>query len=367
MVSQAAASFFINVADAYGAGVKPRQDALARAQVQRELREEENNAMINDMFATSKTMQNATKEERNTLRNRLNKFSSAGLQKIATVQMTGGDMFIKREGSYGIKPLTTSKPTEGDKQRGAFLDIVSALQHGDKQGQDPFTTYKSLPSEVKVLGRRELEGNMTDHQGRVAIAQDEKWITVKPPLGEDPSALPTYSLNQSFIDSEKGKVYFGKKVDANDTNAIRKLLYGDLVNSERAARYFRAFEGSPNARNFIKTVEKDAKNMVSIYNNLDEQSIAPTVDSGIITTSTDVLSSSGFNELTNVYNQNYFENLIPTLGRIPRTTVINGITSNLVDRFSNLKYLNSDRNTAEDYIREYIASQFDLAMEQKVQ
>ena len=358
----------ISAADTYGRYARPRQEALARAQVQRELQEEANNAIINDMFAISKTMQNATEEEKNTLRNRLNKFSSAGLQKMATVHMTGVDLFTKQpEGSYGIKPLTTSKPTEGDKQRRAFLDIVSALQHGNKQGQDILTIYKSLPNEVKILGRRELEGNLTDHQGRVAIAQDEKWINVKPPLGEDPSSLPTYTLNENFITSPKGQKYFGGIVDINDTDAIRKLLYGDLVNTERAARYFRALSGSPNARKFVETVEKDAKNMVSIYNDLDEQSIAPTEDSGIISTSTDVLSSRGFNELTNTYTQDYFKGLIDTLDDTPRSTIINGITSNLVDRFSNKQYLNSDRKTAEDYIREYIASQFDLAMEQKVQ
>ena len=118
---------------------------------------------------------------------------------------------------------------------------------------------------------------------------------------------------------------------------------------------------------FIKAEQADGKKYAGIINGLDEQSIAVPEDTGRITMSTDVLSSRGFNELTNVYNQNYFENLITTLGNTPRRTVIEAITNNLVDRFSNLKYLNSDTKTAEDYIKEYIASQFDLAMEQKVQ
>lgn len=367
MVSQAAASFFISFADAYGAGVKPQQDALARAQVQKKLREDENNAMIGDMFSISKTMQNATEEERNTLKNRLNKFSSAGLQKIATVQMTGGDMFVKQGDSYGIKPLKTSNLTEADKTRKAFTDIVSALQYGDRKEKDILGVYKSLPINLKILGRKELERNMTDHQGRVSIAQNEQWITVKQPLGEDPSSLPTYSLNQTFIKSAKGIAYFGYEAKPNDTDAIRKLLYGDMVNQERAARYFRALSGSPNAQKFIKAEQADGRKYAGIIDGLDEKSIAVPEDTGRITMSTDVLSSSGFNELTNTYTQNYFENLITTLGSTPRRTVIEMITNTLVDRFSNLKYLNSDRKTAEDYIKEYIGSQFDLAMEQKVQ
>ena len=128
MVSDAALGFVTGfMGSSYVEGLRLKQTALAKAQVQRELREEENNAMINDMFAISKTMQNATEEEKDTLRNRLNKFSPAGLQKISTLQMTGGEMFIKQEGSYGIKPLTTSNPTEGDKQRGAYNTVVGIL------------------------------------------------------------------------------------------------------------------------------------------------------------------------------------------------------------------------------------------------
>ena len=357
----------ISAADTYGRYARPRQEALAKAQVQREIQQGQKGEIINRMIDMSPTLKEADEDKLNILRNNLLQLSTTGLQKVLGVQLQTGDMFIEQEGSYGIKPLTTSKPTEGDQKRKAFLNIVSALQHGNKQGQDILATYKSLPNEVKILGRRELEGNLTDHQGRVAIAQQEQWINVKEPLGEDPSSLPTYTLNQAFINSPKGQKYFDGIVDINDTDAIRKLLYGDLVNTERAARYFRALSGSPNARKFVETVEKDAKNMVSIYNDLDEQSIAPTEDSGIISTSTDVLSSSGFNEMTNTYTQDYFEGLISTLDDTPRSTIINGITSNLVDRFSNKQYLNSDRETAEDYIREYIASQFDLAMEQKVQ
>ena len=337
--SLAAASFFGEAFSTYGKIVKPRQEALTRAQVQKELREQENNAILDDMISRSRTMQSAPPEQQEKLRNTLVNFSTTGLLKLAAsgLERPDGDMFIKRGDSYGIKPLT----------RKAFTDIVSALQYGGTKEKDILGIYKSLPINLKILGRKELERNMTDHQGRVSIAQNEQWITVKQPLGEDPSSLPTYSLNQSFIDSEKGKKYFGRRVDANDTGAIRKLLYGDMVNQERAARYFRALSGSPNG--------------------LDEQSIAVPEDTGRITMSTDVLSSRGFNELTNVYNQNYFENLITTLGNTPRRTVIEAITNNLVDRFSNLKYLNSDTKTAEDYIKEYIASQFDLAMEQKVQ
>lgn len=367
--SLAAASFFGEAFSTYGKIVKPRQEALTRAQVQKELREQENNAILDDMISRSRTMQSAPPEQQAKLRNTLVNFSTTGLLKLAAsgLERPDGDMFIKRGDSYGLRPLTTSNPTEADKTRKAFTDIVSALQYGGTKEKDILGIYKSLPINLKILGRKELERNMTDHQGRVSIAQNEQWITVKQPLGEDPSSLPTYSLNQSFIDSEKGKKYFGRRVDANDTGAIRKLLYGDMVNQERAARYFRALSGSPNAQKFIKAEQADGIKYAGIINGLDEQSIAVPEDTGRITMSTDVLSSRGFNELTNVYNQNYFENLITTLGNTPRRTVIEAITNNLVDRFSNLKYLNSDTKTAEDYIKEYIASQFDLAMEQKVQ
>ena len=126
----------ISAADTYGRYARPRQEALAKAQVQREIQQGQKGEIINRMIDMSPTLKEADEDKLNILRNNLLQLSTTGLQKVLGVQLQTGDMFIEQEGSYGIKPLTTSKPTEGDQKRKAFLNIVSALQHGNKQGQE---------------------------------------------------------------------------------------------------------------------------------------------------------------------------------------------------------------------------------------
>jgi len=370
MVSDAALGFVTGfMGSSYVEGLRLKQTALARAQVQRELREEENNAMINDMFAISKTMQNATEEEKDTLRNRLNKFSPAGLQKISTLQMTGGEMFIKQEGSYGIKPLTTSKPTESEQKRNAFLLANNALNSVPK-GSSQLEVWKSLPTKVQALAISHYAKGGNDHSERILLAQQSRYINTKvPTLGATQDMIPQYEINQDWLEKRGGKEWFrNRNLTAKSPEALTTLLYSDLINERRAFIYAQALRGSAGARKFIEEGEQAGQEVVDGLNSLVEQSISPTVDSGIGDTSTDILSPRAFNELTNKYNQDYFENMISGKGRKhTRAQVIKGITENLVSAFSNAQYIKGNKDAAQEFIREYIAEQYDLAMEQKVQ
>ena len=369
MVSDAAVSFLTGFADAYGAGVKPRQDALARAQVQREIEQGQKGEIINSMIDMSPTLKEAPEEKLNILRNNLLQLSTNGLQKILGVQLQTGDMFIEQEGSYSIKPLTTSNPTEGEEKRNAFLLANDALNNVPK-GSSQLEVWKSLPTKVQALAISHYAKGGNDHAERIMLAQQSRYINTKvPPLGATQDMIPQYEISQDWLERRGGKEWFrNRNLTAKSPEALTTLLYSDLINERRAFIYAQALRGSAGARKFIEDGEKAGQEVVDGLNSLVEQSISPTVDSGIGDTSTDILSPRAFNELTNKYNQDYFENMISGKGRKhTRAQVIKGITENLVSAFSNAQYIKGNKDAAQEFIREYIAEQYDLAMEQKVQ
>jgi len=361
----------ISAADTYGRAVRPRQEALARAQVQREIREEENNAILDDMISRSRTMQNAPPERQEELRKTLVNFSTNGLLKLAAsgLERPDGDMFIKRGDSYGIKPLTTSNPTEGEEKRNAFLLANDALNNVPK-GSSQLEVWKSLPTKIQALAISHYAKGGNDHAERIMLAQQSRYINTKvPPLGATQDMIPQYEISQDWLEKRGGKEWFrNRNLTAKSPEALTTLLYSDLINERRAFIYAQALRGSAGARKFIEDGEKAGQEVVDGLNSLVEQSISPTVDSGIGDTSTDILSPRAFNELTNKYNQDYFENMISGKGRKhTRAQVIKGITENLVSAFSNAQYIKGNKDAAQEFIREYIAEQYDLAMEQKVQ
>tara|TARA_R110000824_G_scaffold155336_3_gene328040 strand:- start:2712 stop:3845 length:1134 start_codon:yes stop_codon:yes gene_type:complete len=367
---------FLSFADTYGGERRSYNDTLAREEANIEISRDRKVRLVNELMLNSPVMQqDLSLKQRESVGykladssniNTLNQISDSQVQGAEVFNLGKTGVFPTGDGTFiSISSLKPTKVTDADKTRNAFLEVVERLQKGGEG--DSLAIYSELPNKLKLLARKEAEKNMTDHQGRVSIAQNEKWITVKEPMGSDPSELPTYSLNRVFIESDIGKKFFGGKVNADDPKAIRKLLYGPLVNQERAARYFRAFAGSKNARTAIRKAQDKGQILARVLENLDEQSIAETPSPGIGASSTDVLEPRAFSQLTNEWNENYFKGLIDTLDGTPRNVVIDGLANTITDKFERSKYIRTDRETALNFIREYIASQFDSAMSKSVQ
>ena len=374
MVSDAAVGFLSGFADAYGAGVKPRQDALARAQVQKELREEENNAMINDMFATSKTMQNSTEKDRDTFRNRLNKFSSAGLQKIATLQMTGGDMFIKQEGSYGIKPLTTSNPTEGDKQRDAYNKVFGFLSQ--TTGETPEETRKERKkafNQVDLkdmqLAREYINGKGKNEATRYRYAEEIKLIyDPAKKQGLRAEQQGAYRINE---DSELAKeILASKGMKISDPFAISSLVNSEIINERIMVAILGAYQGRHDTR--TKAILADSERVSNAQIKIVEEGIDSKIypeDTSTPVSSTQIMSTETTRKVYG-YNQNWFENNIANaLSRqYTRQTMLAKLTDDRVtEGIASGGISSANEQRAREAIYAYLSQQFDLASEEMSQ
>ena len=370
MVSDAAVSFLTSFADAYGAGVKPRQDALARAQVQRELQEAENNAIINDMFAISKTMQNATEEEKNTLRNRLNKFSSAGLQKMATVQMASGDLFIKQEGSYGIKPLTTSNPTESDLQRNAYNRVFGFLSQ--VTGETPEETRKArmkafnqVDLKDMQLAREYINGKGKNEATRYRYAEEFNLIyDPAKEKGLDTKYQGTYRINE---DNELVKeILSSKGMKISDPFAISSLVNSDIINERIMVAILGAYQGRDDGR--TKAILEDSEQVSNAQRRILEEGIDSKIypeDTSTPVSSTQIMSTD-FTRKVYGYNQNWFENNIPNAfsKQYTRETMLQKLTDDRVaEGIASGGISSASEQEAREAIYAYLSEQFDLASE----
>ena len=360
----------ISAADTYGRYARPRQEALARAQVQRELREEENNAMINDMFAISKTMQNATEEERNTLRNRLNKFSPAGLQKISTLQMTGGEMFIKQEGSYGIKPLTTSGPTEGDQQRNAYNIVVGILSQ--TTGETPEETRKArmkafnqVDLKDMQLAREYINGKGKNEATRYRYAEEFNLIyDPAKEKGLDTKYQGTYRINE---DNELVKeILSSKGMKISDPFAISSLVNSDIINERIMVALLGAYQGRNDGR--TKAILEDSERVSNAQRKIIEEGIDSKIypeDTSTPVSSTQIMSTD-FTRKVYGYNQNWFENNIAGAfsQQYTRQTMLEKITDDRVaEGIASGGISSASEQEAREAIYAYLSEQFDLASE----
>ena len=371
MVSDAALGFVTGfMGSSYVEGLRFKQTALAKAQVQRELREEENNAMINDMFAISKTMQNATEEEKDTLRNRLNKFSPTGLQKISTLQMTGGDMFIKQEGSYGIKPLTTSNPTEGDKQRDAYNTVVGILSQ--TTGETPEETRKArmkafnqVDLKDMQLAREYLYGKGKNESTRYGYA--ERMNLIYDPAKEkglDVKYQGTYRINE---DNELAKeILSSKGMKMSDPFAISSLVNSDIVNERIMVAMLGAYQGRDDGR--TRAILADSERVSNAQRKIIEEGIDSKIypeDTSTPVSSTQIMSTETTRKVYG-YNQNWFENNIAGAfsQQYTRQTMLKKLTDDRVaEGIASGGISSANEQQAREAIYAYLSEQFDLASE----
>ena len=371
MVSELAIGF-ISAADAYGRTVKPRQDALARAKVQREIREEENNAIFNDMISRSRTMQNAPPERQEELRKTLVNFSTNGLLKLAAsgLERPDGDMFIKRGDSYGIKPLTTSNPTEGDKQRDAYNTVVGILSQ--TTGETPEETRKArmkafnqVDLKDMQLAREYLYGKGKNESTRYGYA--ERMNLIYDPAKEkglDVKYQGTYRINE---DNELAKeILSSKGMKMSDPFAISSLVNSDIVNERIMVAMLGAYQGRDDGR--TRAILADSERVSNAQRKIIEEGIDSKIypeDTSTPVSSTQIMSTETTRKVYG-YNQNWFENNIAGAfsQQYTRQTMLKKLTDDRVaEGIASGGISSANEQQAREAIYAYLSEQFDLASE----
>jgi len=370
MVSDAAVSFLTGFADAYGAGVKPRQDALARAQVQREIEQGQKGEIINSMIDMSPTLKEAPEEKLNILRNNLLQLSTNGLQKILGVQLQTGDMFIEQEGSYSIKPLTTSNPTEGDKQRGAYNKVVGVLSQ--TTGETPEETRKArmnafnqIDLKDMQLAREYLYGKGKNESTRYGYA--ERMNLIYDPAKEkglDVKYQGTYRINE---DNELAKeILSSKGMKMSDPFAISALINSDIINERIMVAILGAYQGRDDGK--TKAILADSERVSNAQIKIIEEGIDSKIypeDTSTPVSSTQIMSTDLTRKVYG-YNQNWFENNIAGAfsQQYTRQTMLEKITDDRVaEGIASGGISSANEQQAREAIYAYLSEQFDLASE----